>query len=1493
MKKLLITTALCFLFLNLLAQPAITSYTPAHGATVNSGILEYTVVFDTDVNYVGEDGSIYLRQTGASTLYQVTAADVAIVGNVVTITIDKPAPDGSISLSYDLYISGTAFESTDGVVFGGNFADRPRVTVSYMNPTVASISPDDGAVDVDFNQNLTITFNENIQPSSFAGYSSFDIRIRSLNDGLSQFYYLSDPEVSVGASSITINPAESFRSGDELFVQIIKGVIELDDPTPGLFFNDFDNSSDWNFTVTVDDTAPLATSTSPSDGGTYAPLGATGGIVFNEDIQEGSGTIALYLADGTLVESIPTGVDDPRLDVLNFRITWDFNTDLIPLTNYYILVSEGAYEDLAGNAFAGIGIGELDFTSNARPSIESLIPANDATEVAVNTSIILDFDDAVYVNDENTELILKEYATDNIIESYDLYNLNLGDGAGSFSDGSITLSLSSPLAEGTQYYFVLEPADAIRYDFNAEAFVGLDDKDDWTFTSEIIDSEAPVIMSLSPNDGSSGVSIDEMLTVEFDEDIALPTGSLTGFIRIRNSDGSTFDNIPYIENSVSEGWLSIDGNRISFLRGTMSYESDYYVYIDDNTLADLAGNRITDLDNNTFWNFTTEVEPDTQAPMATSTSPSDEGTFAPLTATGGIVFNEDVQEGSGSIALYLSDGSLVESITTGIGDSRLGQPAGFRITWDFNTDLIPSNQYYILVSEGAYEDLAGNTFAGIGIGELDFTANARPLIETLSPANNADNVAIDASLILDLDVNIYTDGEVNLAIKEYNTDNSFETIELSSLDLGFGTGAFPDGTISIDLSNDFDEDTEYYVVLEGDGSLRSEMNTESFLGLDDKDDWVFTTEILDSTPPSIVSIDPADNAIDLPIDQLFTVTFSEPVAFSELGFIRFRKTVDGSSHINIPFNQTSVDNGWISVSGNSVTFRRDLFDYNTSYYILFDDGVFQDLAGNPLTGYGTDIDFWNFTTAPIDGPELVSFTPMDNGLIDPQPRVFTMTFDETVQYGNSGVAKFSVFTEDGSDYINTNFSEASGRVSFDDNVVTVTFAGPDWTPGNYYVTLSPDAIEDLDGHQFEGISGTTSWNFSVNDPSKTDQTITFDPIAEKSFSDSPFSLNASATSGLEVSYSVVTGPISLNESNEVVIEGVGMATIAANQSGDDQYNPAGQVEVTFNIVKADQFITITEVGDKYVNDNPFNIIAESTSDLSLMYEVSGPATITDNTVTLDGVEGTVVITVSQIGDENYNSATASETFDVSKRDQLISFETITDKTFGDNAFSINATADSGLEVEFSVISGPVTMSGSEVTIIGAGEVTVAADQQGDNVYNPASQVVRSFTIGKADQTIQIVEITDKLTSDGPFNVEATTDSELELSYEVSGPASITGNTLTLDGSEGTVVVTVTQDGNDNFNAATASVSFEVSNGETLSIEDQLKISVYPNPFTNYLIIESEEKAAIKVFDIEGSIVQSYEVKSGYLDTSSLPKGTYFMQIKIAEKVIVRRIIKAN
>ncbi len=62
------------------------------------------------------------------------------------------------------------------------------------------------------------------------------------------------------------------------------------------------------------------------------------------------------------------------------------------------------------------------------------------------------------------------------------------------------------------------------------------------------------------------------------------------------------------------------------------------------------------------------------------------------------------------------------------------------------------------------------------------------------------------------------------------------------------------------------------------------------------------------------------------------------------------------------------------------------------------------------------------------------------------------------------------------------------------------------------------------------------------------------------------------------------------------------------------------------------------------------------------------------------------------------------------------------------------------------------------------------------------------------QIITITPIADKFSKDAAFDVEASVNSGLELTYEVSGPASISGKTITLDGSLGVVEVTVNQAG---------------------------------------------------------------------------------------------------
>ena len=81
------------------------------------------------------------------------------------------------------------------------------------------------------------------------------------------------------------------------------------------------------------------------------------------------------------------------------------------------------------------------------------------------------------------------------------------------------------------------------------------------------------------------------------------------------------------------------------------------------------------------------------------------------------------------------------------------------------------------------------------------------------------------------------------------------------------------------------------------------------------------------------------------------------------------------------------------------------------------------------------------------------------------------------------------------------------------------------------------------------------------------------------------------------------------------------------------------------------------------------------------------------------------------------------------QNQSINFPSISDKETTDGPFNISATATSGLAVNFTILSGPATISGNTITLTGAtGTVTVQANQGGNGTWNPAPSVNRSFDV---------------------------------------------------------------------------------------------------------------------------------------------------------------------
>jgi hypothetical protein len=256
---------------------------------------------------------------------------------------------------------------------------------------------------------------------------------------------------------------------------------------------------------------------------------------------------------------------------------------------------------------------------------------------------------------------------------------------------------------------------------------------------------------------------------------------------------------------------------------------------------------------------------------------------------------------------------------------------------------------------------------------------------------------------------------------------------------------------------------------------------------------------------------------------------------------------------------------------------------------------------------------------------------------------------------------------------------------------------------------------------------------------KVNQAITVTQGAPSSAAyNSSFTVAATSSSGFPVSYTSTTPLTNTNESFTMT-SGIGKGTVRYNQAGDNNYNPATEVVEEVEAQKASQTISFEALANKTFGDAPFTISATASSNLAIIYSiVSGPATTSGNTITMTGA-GTVVVKASQAGDDNYSAAAdQTQSFDVAKAEQTITFNELSDKKYGDAPFAISASASTGLPVSLSV-SGPASYDETSgmLTINGAGAVTVTASQAGNSNYLAATEVVQSFEVEKGEAAIVV------------------------------------------------------------------------------------------------------------------------------------------------------------
>jgi hypothetical protein len=220
----------------------------------------------------------------------------------------------------------------------------------------------------------------------------------------------------------------------------------------------------------------------------------------------------------------------------------------------------------------------------------------------------------------------------------------------------------------------------------------------------------------------------------------------------------------------------------------------------------------------------------------------------------------------------------------------------------------------------------------------------------------------------------------------------------------------------------------------------------------------------------------------------------------------------------------------------------------------------------------------------------------------------------------------------------------------------------------------------------------------------------------------------------------------------VTFVGGGTCTVRADQPGNTTYAAASPQSQSFQVVKAAQSITITSGAPaNAIGGGTYSIVASATSGLPVTFSspTSSVCTVSGSTVTFIG-SGTCTVLADQAGNAAYNAAAqVSQSFTVSRSAQTITFTSAapTSATMGDAAYTVAATATSGLAVSFSSATPAVcTVSGTTVAYASAGTCTVRADQAGNAGFNPAAQVTQSFLVAAAPSAPTNLSVTGTTTT---------------------------------------------------------------------------------------------------------------------------------------------------
>ena len=270
-----------------------------------------------------------------------------------------------------------------------------------------------------------------------------------------------------------------------------------------------------------------------------------------------------------------------------------------------------------------------------------------------------------------------------------------------------------------------------------------------------------------------------------------------------------------------------------------------------------------------------------------------------------------------------------------------------------------------------------------------------------------------------------------------------------------------------------------------------------------------------------------------------------------------------------------------------------------------------------------------------------------------------------------------------------------------------------------------------------GTSAPSAQSNSVT-PLGVPQLITFGAAPTLGFGASGVLSASGGASGNPVVFTSLTPAVcTVSGVNGATVTGVSLGTciIAANQAGNANFAAAAQVTQSFGVGSGTQVVIFGAAP---------TVIFGGTGSVTATGGASGnPVTFTSLTTstclvsgnTVSGVAaGVCTVQASQAGNTNYNSATAQQSFNINKANQVISFQPqaiffgLTTTLQASGGASGNAITFTSSTPAVCAVSGT---NGATVLGTGVGACSLTANQAGNSNYNAAAAVSITFYTGRS------------------------------------------------------------------------------------------------------------------------------------------------------------------